>query len=42
MRINESVMCANFWDPRSRGRELRLIKNIKNGDFWFENLLIRL
>ena len=23
MRINDSVMCAHFGDPRSHGRELR-------------------
>ena len=42
MRINESVMCANFRDPRSRNRELRHKKKIENGDFWLENLSIRL
>ena len=40
IRINESVMCANFGDPRSRDRELRAKKTIKNGDFLFENLLL--
>ena len=39
IRINESVVCANFGDPRSRDCELRH-KNIK-GNFGFENLLIR-
>ena len=29
-RINESVMCANFGDPRPQDRELRHKKNIKN------------
>ena len=32
MRINESVMCANLGDPRSRDRELTQ-KTLKNGDF---------
>ena len=40
MRINESVTCANFGNPRSRDRELTLKKTIKNGDFWLGNLLI--
>ena len=35
-------MCANLGDPGSRDHELRHTKNIKNGDFWLENLLIRL
>ena len=34
MRINESVMCANFGDPRSRDRALRRQKKPhENGDF---------
>ena len=41
MRINESVMCANFGDSRSRDRELT-DKKTENGDFWLEILLIRL
>ena len=35
-------MYANFGDPRSCDRELRHHKKHKTGDFWFENLLIRL
>ena len=35
-------MSANFGDLRSCGHELRHKKNIKNGDFWLENLLVRL
>ena len=43
MRTIESVMCANFGDPRSRDRELtHKQKTLKNDDFWLENLLIRL
>ena len=41
MRINETVMCANFGYPRSRDRELSH-KTTKKCDFWLENLLIRL
>ena len=33
-------MYANFGDPRSRDRELRYKKNIKNGDFWLSKVLI--
>ena len=34
IRINESVMCVNFEDPRSRDRELRHKKNVKkNANF---------
>ena len=33
MRINESVMCADFGDPRSRDRELRHKKTLKNAIF---------
>ena len=33
-------MCANFGDPRSRDRKLTNKKNIKNRDFWLENVLI--
>ena len=35
-------MCANFGDPRLRDGDLRQKKYKKNGDFWVENLLIRL
>ena len=35
-------MCANFGDPRSRDRELRYKKIIKNGNFWLQKLLNRL
>ena len=40
MRIDVSVMCANFGDPKSHDRELTHKKNIKNGNFWLENLFI--
>ena len=30
MGINESVMCANYGDPRSPERELRRKKTFKN------------
>ena len=33
MRINESVLCTNFGDRRSRDRESRHKKTLKNGDF---------
>ena len=29
MRINGSVLCANFGDPRSRDREMALTKTLK-------------
>ena len=35
-------MCAHFEYPRSRDRELRHKKTLKNGDFLLEKLLIRL
>ena len=35
-------MCGNYGDLRSRDCELRHQKNIKNDNFWDENLLIRL
>ena len=35
-------VCANFGDPWSHDRELTEKKTLKNGDFWIENLLIRL
>ena len=33
MRINESVMCANLEDPRSRNRELRPKEHKKAATF---------
>ena len=42
MRINESIICAHFGDPRSRDRELKHQKALENGNFYLENLLIRL
>ena len=42
MSINKSVMYANFKDPRSRDRELKPSKNMKNDDLRVENLLIYL
>ena len=40
MRINKSVMSANFGDPRSYNHELRHKKTQKNGNFWLVKLLI--
>ena len=42
VRIKESVMCADFWDPRSRDLELKHQKTLKNGDFSLETSLFRL
>ena len=42
IRIDESVMCANFRDPKSRDSKLRHEKHLKNSDFSLENLLNRL
>ena len=35
-------MCANVGDPKSDCELRHTKKNIKNGDFWLENLIIRL
>ena len=35
MVVNQCVMCANFGDPRSRDRELRRKKTLRNAIFGF-------
>ena len=42
LRINESVMCANCEDPRSRDDELIHLKPGNNRNYCVENLIIRL
>ena len=42
IRINESIMRANFEDRRSRDCELKRKKTGKPSIFWIANLLIRL
>ena len=42
MTIIESIMNANFEEPRLRDRDLRTLNLRKNCHFCFENLLIRL
>ena len=42
MRSNKNVMLTNFGNFRLRDRKLRHKKASKIGDFWHENLVIRL
>ena len=38
MTIIESIMHADFGDPKSRDRDLAALKPTKNGHFCLENL----